>query len=104
MAKITPVYAAVEMSNGFGWEDVRIILADRLALEKTAKARGWDVEHHPQQAASFMAWAALTRLGEYSETFEHFLNATIDVQLDDAKETGDVDPTSSPTREVSPEL
>lgn len=93
-----PTYASVELNGQDGpiqHENVRVIFADRLAFEKTAKARHWNPETMPFTTAGFLAWAALQRRGEFTGTFDEFLGQVVDVELDDAKaaEGDDADPT-----------
>lgn len=94
---IKTVYANVEFDDGRTVEDVRVIFADRLSFERTAKARGWDAEAQPQTTAGFLAWAALKRRGDYPGSYDDFLAAVVDVQLDDERTPeraaeGDADP------------
>lgn len=66
----------IEMSDGTVHEDVRILAQDRLALERTSRAKGWkfgqpDSTHMYDQQV-FLGWHALKRNGEYAGTFEEF--------------------------------
>jgi hypothetical protein len=95
---LKPTYANVELTNGVVHEDVRITYGDRLRLEKTMKARGWDGERQPFTTSGFLAWAALERLGAYTGSYTEFLADVLDVQLDDtaADPAEPEDPTSGP--------
>lgn len=95
---IKPAYANVELDDGRLFESVRVIYADRLAFERTAKARRWDPETQPFTTAGFLAWAALRRSGLYAGTYDQFLAAVVDVQLDDKTSDPDEDADSDPTR------
>jgi hypothetical protein len=94
-------YANVEYTGTDGEavtvQDVRIIFADRLRFEKTAKARGWDPEKQPMTSAGFISWAALNRSGQFPGSYEDFLNVVIDVEIDDVKSQG-ADDTDDPTQ------
>lgn len=100
MAGIKPTYASVEYLDAGGApvvvEDVRVLFADRLAYERTAKARRWDVETLPMTGAGYLAWAALKRTGQYTGSYDDFLAQVVDVQLDDAKAEDDT--SQDPTR------
>lgn len=90
MATIKPTYASVELTKGGEseptfYDDVRVIFADRLAYEKTAKARGWKIDQQPMTGSGFLAWAALHRTGQYAGSYDDFLAEVVDVQLDDEK-------------------
>lgn len=92
---IKPTLAAVELATPDGTvvhDQVRVIYADRLQYEKSAKARNWNVQASPMFGAGFLAWAALTRLGLYSGTWEEFLDQVVDVTLAEP-EDGEADPT-----------
>lgn len=103
---LKPTYANVELTNGTTHEDVRITYADRLSLEKTMKAQGWNGEKQPFTTSGFLAWAALSRLGLYEGDYRTFLTAVLDIQLDDeaGAEVEVQDPTSltGVWEEVSP--
>jgi hypothetical protein len=101
MAVIQKQYVTVELDDGEVIGPVRIINADVIAYEATARKHGWaqtsvgrdgradmgDV----QQAITFKAWKALRRTGAYAGTFEQF--ATTDC-VDISAESVDADPTS----------
>lgn len=66
----------IEMTNGDVHTQVRIVAADRIALENTSRSKGWrfgqsDSTHLYQQQV-FLGWHALKRTGEYTGTFEDF--------------------------------
>lgn len=69
---ITPTYAHVELSDGTQ-HVTRILLADRLKLEKTAKVRQWDMEADGITVNAFTTWAALVRAGLYKNSYETFV-------------------------------
>lgn len=96
-------YANAEFTGSDGEpitvQDVRIIFADRLRFEKTAKARGWDPEKQPMTSAGFITWAALNRTGQFPGSYDDFLAVLIDVEIDDAKSVSeDTDDSADPTQ------
>lgn len=68
---ITPTYVHVEMSDGTQHTG-RILLADRLQLERTAKVRKWDMEADGITVNLFSAWCVMKRTGLYTDTYEKF--------------------------------
>lgn len=91
--------AAVELADGTIYDDIRIINPDRLRYGETAQKHRWpsptvknDVGTLPilDYEETFLAWAALKRLGLYSGTWEAFKDTDcVAVSM----ETVDVDPT-----------
>lgn len=68
---IKGTFAEVELAGG-ETHYARIIWADQLRLEATAKARRWDIENDKMTTAAFLAWSALERTGVTSVSFETF--------------------------------
>lgn len=97
MSSIKPQFASVELRDGAIHADVRVIFADKLDLQKTAKLRGWkDLESMPFTVSSFLAWRALVRTGQYTNNYDAFLGDLIDVQMDDERELAEADDASDP--------
>lgn len=92
MTGIIKQTVTVELQEGVELGPIRIIHADKIALEKTARARNWDVEKNFATTNAFLGWAAAKRTGDYIGTFEDFLAVLVDV----AVERGEaVDPTQT---------
>lgn len=68
---ITKLYAQIEFSDGRE-ENVRVLLADKLRYEQTAKTHKWDPEPNTLTGQLFLAWAAAQRSGLTESTFETF--------------------------------
>lgn len=85
-------FVTVELADGSVIGPVRIIHADKILLEKTARNRGWDVEKQFATTNAFMGWAAAKRAGEYPGSFEEFLDVLIAVEVDRGEP---VDPTQT---------
>ena len=73
----------------------RVGIKAKLQYEKTAKARGWDVEANPFTTALFWAWFAGKEAGAHDLTYELFSDAVTDaVVVTDGEGDGlDLDPT-----------
>lgn len=93
MSGIIKQTVTVELTDGRVFGPERIIHADKIALEKTARARNWDVEKNFATTNAFLGWAALKRTGgAVVGGFEEFLDDLVDV----AVERGEpVDPTQA---------
>lgn len=108
MPKIQRRTAAVELADGRILE-VRILNPDRIRYEQTAHRNGWPgmtvtdgvaTLNDTTRRATFEAWAALKRTGQYDGTWEKFYATDcLDVTIDEE----DVDPTPpDPDSETSP--
>lgn len=75
----------IEYTDGTITDPTRITLADKLAWEKTARARGWTVETDTVTMNAFLAWAGQKRLGEYTHSFDEFLKQVTDISVDAEK-------------------
>lgn len=96
---ITPTYAYVEMADGTQHAQ-RVLLADKLQLERTSKVRQWDSEKDAITTNVFMAWAALKRTGLYKDTYEAFIGGdcadiflTTDKPADEPEDDDPLNPT-----------
>lgn len=92
----------VTLSDG-ATRTVKPILADAVAYEKTARARGWGGLDDPTSritASAFLMWKALTRTGEYAGSFDEFLDEDIDLATaiggNDSSSAEALDPTQGP--------
>lgn len=85
---------SVELSDGTVIEDTRVTYSDQVALERTARARGWDPSKQGMQATGFLAWSALTRENKIQVPFEEFESSLVDIDTDEADGAEDsADPT-----------
>lgn len=84
--------ATAELVDGTVLGPVRVLHADKLRLEKTARSRGWQVSEQFATTNAFLTWAALTRSGDVTVPYEGFLDLLADVSIDNV---GDVDPTQT---------
>lgn len=97
MSTPTKSYAYAEFAAGSpgctDYAGVRIIYADKIALEKTARARGWKEDQHAVTISAFLAWHAGKRTGSHDLDYPAFLTAIIDAGLDqEPREAGEVEP------------
>ena len=79
--KLTPQYAIAELQDGTVTEPMRIMQADKLALERTAKAQGWDLAEDGITTNVFLAWRGATRAGYTQAQFEDFSNQLVDLSI-----------------------
>lgn len=92
MSGIIKQHVTAELVDGKELGPIRIIHADKLNLERTARNRGWDVEKNFATTNAFLGWSAAKRAGEFTGSYEEWLEQLVDV----AVERGDaVDPTQT---------
>ena len=99
MAGIRKNKVTVELMDGTVIGPERIIFADKIRLEKTARANSWDLSRDEIRMGSFFAWAVLERTGQLPTeglTYEAFLPEICDVQVA-SEEPEDEDPTTADT-------
>lgn len=92
MSGIIKQHVTVELVGDLVCGPERIIHADKIALERTAKARNWVVEKNFATTNAFLAWAVLKRTGDYVGSFEEFLEVLVDVYVERGEA---VDPTQT---------
>ena len=96
---INKLFAQMEFADGRE-ETTRVLLADKLKYEQTAKIHKWDPEPNTLTGQIFLAWAAAHRAGITDSTFDAFkAGEVVDVFLtNDEPETGEAEtPTSEST-------
>lgn len=72
----------VEMVDGTRHENVQAIVADQVKYSTTARKHKWpSASEDPLTFGYFVAFAAMYRLGLFTEGWEAFQNATADVEL-----------------------
>lgn len=100
MAGLKKNLVAVELTNGDVIGPERIIFADKIRLERTARANGWDLSRDEIRMGSFFAYAVLERIGQLPRegmTYEELLPELIDVQVSSEEPSDDEDPTPADT-------
>lgn len=99
MAGLRKNLVTVELMNGSVVGPERIIFADKIRLEKAARANSWDLSRDEIRMGSFFAWAVLDRTGKLPAEgmkYEEFLPEILDVQVS-SEEPADEDPTTADT-------
>ena len=93
MAGIQRVIIDVLMIDGTEHRNIVSTLRDQERLSQTARRHKWGnvLETDPGLAIRFMAWAALSRLGRFTGTYDEFLDAAEAIA---SQEPSDVDPTA----------
>lgn len=97
MAGLRKNLVTVELMNGSVVGPERIIFADKIRLEKAARANSWDLSRDEIRMGSFFAWAVLDRTGQLPAEgmkYEEFLPEILDVQVS-SEEPADEDPTTA---------
>lgn len=90
MADIRRTLISVEIQDGTRYLDRRVLFADKIRLEKTARNNKWDITRDEFTVQAFLAWAVLNREGEISDTYETFLEKVADISFTaDANETAE---------------
>lgn len=99
MAGLRKNLVTVELMDGSVVGPERIIFADKIRLEKAARANSWDLSRDEIRMGSFFAWAVLDRTGKLPAEgmkYEEFLPEILDVQVS-SEEPEDEDPTTADT-------
>ena len=99
MAGLRKNLVTVELMDGSVVGPERIIFADKIRLEKAARANSWDLSRDEIRMGSFFAWAVLDRTGKLPAEgmkYEDFLPEILDVQVS-SEEPTDEDPTTADT-------
>ncbi|MGB3604239.1 MAG: hypothetical protein WBA38_11900 [Gordonia sp. (in: high G+C Gram-positive bacteria)] len=95
MSTIKRIILNVLMTDGTEHLDVVVTNADRFKGEHIGRRQKWaTLEESPQTYMMFWAYAALSRLGRFSGTFDDFVQQSETV---DEAGTEDVDPTGTAT-------
>lgn len=71
----------------------RVLMVDKLAFEKAAKANGWSLSNSELTFTAFIAWRVMKRLNQIPDelTYEEFIND----ELVDALITQEENPTTA---------
>ena len=87
-------FAQFELADGTVSDEIRIIFADKVQLERTARAERWDMEKDFTKVNSLLTWAAAKRSGAIPEdwSYQTFVANVVDLAIEKA---GDVDPTQT---------
>ena len=81
MAIFTRTYITIETALG-KFLRARVTMAEQIQYEKTARANGWKPETDQGISNVFLAWHALKRTGQITETFEQFRDLVVDAAVD----------------------
>lgn len=76
---IPRAWVIVELASGALFA-VRVILADRIATERTARAGGWDLQEQQHRALGVLAYHAAKRAGRFDGSLDDFLQQVVDVR------------------------
>lgn len=99
MAGLKKSLISVELMDGTIIGPERIIFADKIRLERTARANGWDMSRDEMRMGSFFAYAALERIGQLPTegmSYEDLLPEILDLQVT-AEHPADEGPTTADT-------
>lgn len=96
MANVRHTMITVEMQDGSVLGPERVIFADKMRLERSAKANKWDIGRDEFRTQSFLAWAALNRTKATELGYDLFLEQLIDVVFEADAQVDD-DPTQADT-------
>lgn len=98
MAGLRKNLVTVELMDGSVVGPERIIFADKIRLEKAARANSWDLSRDEIRMGSFFAWAVLERTGKLPTEgmkYEDFLPEILDVQVTSEEPEDADDPTTA---------
>ena len=84
----------VEMLDGTIYGPVRVLYADKIKCERSARANGWDLTRDEITPRGFLSWAALTRTGEITVPYEEFIDQVADIAAENVTPE-DGDPTQA---------
>lgn len=94
-------HAQYELKDGSVSDPIRVIFADKVALDRAARNNGWDLEKNFTAVNSLLAWHAAKRVGATSLGYDEFVEELVDVVVE---RDGDVDPTQPDRTDDSPSL
>ena len=100
MAGLRKNLVTVELMDGSVVGPERIIFADKIRLEKAARANSWDLSRDEIRMGSFFAWAVLERTSKLPTEgmkYEEFLPEILDVQVTTEEPEDAEDPTTADT-------
>lgn len=89
----------VAMLDGTEREGIVVTTADRMKLANTARRQKWGGlgdEQDADRSTTFLAYAAMSRLGHFQGSWEEFIDASETISSSDG---GEVDPTKTATRD-----
>lgn len=84
--------ATAELADGTIIGPVRVLYADKLKYETSARHNGWNLTDEIR-GQGFLAWAAFTRTGEISLSYDEFVEQIADVTFEVVETEGSTDPT-----------
>lgn len=84
----------VEMSDGSVYGPERVIFADKMQFERSARANNWKLTDE-FRLQSFLSWAVLKRLGTLDLAYDQFMEQLVDIAFTGDAEDDDEDPTAA---------
>lgn len=90
----------VELLDGTVQGPIRVLFADKIRYERAARANQWGATEEIR-LQGFLAWAALERTGQTTESYEAWLELVADVHFQtgvDPAATGGADDEPDPTQ------
>lgn len=100
MAGLKKQFISIELADGTVIGPERIIFADKIRLERTARANGWDMARDEMRLGSFFAFAALERTGQLPRegmTYEELLPELLDLGVAVEEPSDEESPTTADT-------
>lgn len=89
--------ATVELEDGRTLK-ARVGIATKMQWEKSAKAQGWNADDNPFTVNLFWAWHATRHAGQHDLSWESFVAAAVDADLDVVEApAGEADPDPTQT-------
>lgn len=89
-------HSTFELADGTTHGPIRVVFADKVQYERSAKANGWAMTDE-FRLQGFLTWHAAKRTGVTDLSYDDFTEQLIDIQFDaqvDAQEdTDEADPT-----------
>ncbi len=81
------------LRDGTTWKDVPVGVASRIQWERTAVVNKWATDTHTLTFAAFLSWHASKRAGIHDLTWDDFVEAADEANVD----TSDSDDPEGPT-------
>lgn len=107
MSNLRRVNAEALLIDGTHLGPSRQIMADRIRWETAARANRWTLEDNAFTFSAFSAWAVFHRTGEFTGTYDEFVEQLETVDLsdpDDTETAEDVAPDPTPRRAARPAI
>lgn len=112
MSKSAKVYAYAEFTDearqagATDYAGLLVPMPAKIAWERTARAKGYDLEHQPFTFALYLSWWTGQQTGHHTIAWEQFADNVIDASVEqdqpEAVDPVDVDPTGPATASPGP--